>query len=482
MSNRVNPTAQRAGARLAFIQHPIVWLLALALAVRIILMIAYFPSVMLWYDSIRYARIEPRALFADFWMPAGYPMFLKLLRRFSRQLCFTIGIQHLMGLGSGGMLFALMRNLKVNRWMASVLAAVVFFSGDHLYLEHLVMADAFLIFLTCAGLTAAVCAVADRLKLRWLCVASACFGLAATSRSVGIVLLPILAVCTLRQIPGPWQERARALAAAVLPASAIIALYCLGYLAVGGTYLGLCDMTGWNLYARVAPFADCRKFIPPAGTSILCEEIPPGQRPGPFGYVWDVNSVPRRNFALSPKGGEKLGAFAWQVIIHQPRDYARAVLLDLARYIEPAIGPQRAYGGQPREIVSFGWRDTALEQFVAGHMSKKYRGTTVHLRWQRLLAAYQNIVRVPGWMIAIFVALTFVGMISARGALRFGVFLCGLTAFAFYIVPVLTVSYDFRYGIPAETFIVVSGLLGAIAWQRRRSTAATAFPAARLSI
>jgi hypothetical protein len=440
-------------------------------------MIAYFPSVMLWYDSSRYARIEPRGLFADFWMPAGYPMFLKLLRRISRQLCFTIGIQHLMGLGSGGMLFVLMRKLNANRWVASVPAAVVFFSGDHLYLEHLVMADSFLIFLTCAGLTAAVCAVAGRLKLRWICVASACFALAAISRSVGIVLLPILAVCTLWQISGPLQERARALAAAVLPGSAIIALYWLGYLAVGGRYLGFCDMTGWNLYARIAPFADCGKFMPPAGTSILCEEIPPAQRPGPFGYVWDVNSVPRRNFPLTPKGGEKLAAFARQAIIHQPGDYARAVLLDLARYISPSIGPQRAYGGQPREIVSFGWRDTAVEQFVVRHMSKKYRGTKVHLRGQGLLAAYQNIVHVHGFMIAIFVALTFVGMISARGALRFGVFLCGSTALAFYIVPVLTVSYDFRYGIPAETFVVVSGLLGVIGWQRRHSTpAAKALP------
>ena len=464
-------TAQFPLPQTALIRHPIIWLLVLGLAVRIIVMIVYLPSVMLCFDSIRYARVEPRALFADFWMPAGYPMFLKLLRRITRQLCFTIGIQHLMGLGSGVMLFGSMRKLGASSWMASIPAAVVFLSGDHLYLEHQIMADSFLIFLTCAGLAAAVYALANRLKPVWLSVASVNLALAATARSVGLVLLPILAVCTFMQISGSSRKRAGALAAATLPGGAMFGLYWLGYSIAGGAYLGFCDMGGWNLYSRVAPFADCGKFTPPAGTAILCEKIPPAKRPGPFGYVWDLNSVPRRNFALNPQGGEKLGAFARQVIIHQPTDYARAVLFDLARYVNPSIGSQRAYGGQPREILSFGWRDKALEEFIVGHMSKKYRGTKVHLRWQEFLASYQRIFRVNGFMLAAFIALTLIGMITARGALKFGVFLFGLTAFAFYIVPVLTVSYDFRYGIPAETFIVVSGLLGAIAWQRRGSNA-----------
>ena len=60
-------------------------------------------------------------------------------------------------------------------------------------------------------------------------------------------------------------------------------------------------------------------------------------------------------------------------------------------------------------------------------------------------------------------------MFKARGPLRLGVFLFGLSAFALYLVPVLTVSYDYRYGIPPETFVVVSGVLGAVSlWPQLR--------------
>ena len=71
-------------------------------------------------------------------------------------------------------------------------------------------------------------------------------------------------------------------------------------------YLGLNDMRGWNLYAHVAPFADCGKFTPPEGTAILCVARPPAKRPGPFGYVWDRECVARKRFELGPKTGRKL--------------------------------------------------------------------------------------------------------------------------------------------------------------------------------
>ncbi len=74
-------------------------------------------------------------------------------------------------------------------------------------------------------------------------------------------------------------------------------------------------MRGWNLYARAAPFADCGKFTPPAGTEILCEQRPPSERPGPFGYVWDLKSTPRRMFVLGPESSRKLGVFGQRAIL-----------------------------------------------------------------------------------------------------------------------------------------------------------------------
>jgi len=252
------------------------------------------------------------------------------------------------------------------------------------------------------------------------------------------------------------------LAVALMPGVAVFVFYFAAFKLAHGEYAGLTDMSGWNLYSRVAPFADCREFTPPQGTAILCETTPSSKRPGPYGYVWDANSIARRHFALLPN--DKLEAFSWQVVLHQPGDYLEAVVIDLLRYIEPSIVPPRGYSGQPPEILSFAWRDKTVERLVIKALSKKYCGTTVHLHGRQILGAYQNLFRVGGLALAALIAFTLVGMIWSRGQIRFALLLFGLSGLCFYIVPVLTVSYDFRYGIPAETFVVVSGLLGIISF------------------
>ena len=248
-------------------------------------------------------------------------------------------------------------------------------------------------------------------------------------------------------IRGPLNRRVLALGTALLPGIGVFGLYVGVFVLIHGQYLGLWDMSGWNLYSRVAPFADCRRFHPSEETRILCEERAPAGRPGPFGYVWDLSSVPRVNFELGPESGRKLGAFAKQAILHQPGDYLRAVLTDLAKYVDPSINP-RPYGGQSPENLSFGDRETNAEQLVVRAMSRGYLGTAVRLHGQWILAHYQNIFRVGGLSICILALFTVLGMFKARGPLRLGVFLFGLSAFALYLVPVLTVSYDYRYGIP----------------------------------
>jgi hypothetical protein len=440
--------------------RPLLLLLTTGVLMRVILMVTYFPAILMSYDSPRYARIKPMPMFGDFWMPAGYPMLLRILHAISHQLWFTIAVQHVMGLSVGLMIFLATRRLGVKPWVACLPAAIAFLSGDHLYLEHIVMADWFLIFLTAAGLAAAVRGSVPGLNLWWISTGSALLATAALTRSIGIVLLPVLVACTAAWVRKLTGRRAPAIAAALLPGLGVFGLYLGAFKITHGQYLGLCDMGGWNLYSRIAPFADCRKFDPPEGTKILCEQRAPADRPGPFGYVWDLSSVPRVSFELGPESGRKLGAFARQVILHQPWDYLRAVLTDLAKYVDPSINP-RPYAGQLPSTLSFGWRDKTAEEQVVRAMSRGYRGTAVHLHGQRILGHYQRIFRVSGQSICILALFTVLGMFKARGALRLGVFLFGLSAFALYLVPVMTVSYDHRYGIPPETFVVVSGVLGA---------------------
>ena len=414
---------------------------------------------MLWFDSPRFARIDSMPMFGDFWMPAGYAMLLRLLHAISHQLWVTIAIQHAMGLSVGLMMFLVMCRLGAKRWVACLPAAVAFLSGDHLYLEHVVMADYFLIFLTAAGLAVAMRGLIPELSIWWLSTASALLAAAALTRSVGIVLLPILALCTAIWVRRLGSRRAAAIAAAILPGLGVFGLYVGAFEITHGQYLGLSDMRGWNLYSRVAPFADCRKFHAPEGTDILCEQRAPADRPGPFGYVWDLNSVPRVSFELGPKTGDRLAKFATQAILHQPADYLRAVLIDLVKYVDPSINP-RPFSGQPREIVSFGWRDTAVEESVVRAMSRGYRGTTVHLRGQQILGFYQNVIRVGGLSICLLVVLTVLGMFKARGPMR-------LVSLPFRFERKWSSCFRFSVllelscGIPPELFLVVSSVLGA---------------------
>ncbi len=444
-------------------------LLAIAGFARIALMLAYFPAIMVFVDSPRYARINSWPLFGDFWMPAGYPMLLQLLHAISNRLWITIAFQHLLGVSIGVFLFLALRRLGVARWIACIPAAVPLLSGDQLFQEHAVMSDFFLTVLATAGVSVAVRGLVPILQLRWLATGSVLIGAAGLTRNIGFALVPVLALCSAVWFRQSLRHVYLASVAATLPALLVLGCYCSAFLLTHGRYLGLSDMSGWNLYARAAPFADCRKFTPPAGTEILCEQRPPSERPGPFGYVWDLSSTPRRMFVLRPESSSKLGVFGRRAILHQPLDYLQAVVIDLAKYIDPLIASRKRYGGTPREVLSFGRRADS-EKLVVGEMAKGYRGVNVRLHGQQFLAFYQDVFRVDGFMICALLFFTVLGAFKARGQIRLGICLFGLSAFALYATPVIVMSYDFRYGIPPQGLLAVSGVLGIVALAQRKQS------------
>ena len=234
-------------------------------------------------------------------------------------------------------------------------------------------------------------------------------------RSAGVALLAVLAFVAVLAAGDGLRNRAVAACFAVVPAGLVFGLYVAVFWLSGGRYLGISDMRGWNFYSRVAPFADCTKFTPPKGTEVLCETRPPAERPGPFGYVWDLQSAPRRAFELGPETGKKLEKFAYKVMRHQPLDYARAVLLDLARFVEPSLGGNRPLAGQPREVISFGWRDPEVERTVVRAMAWDYRGAEVTVRAQAFLGAYQQYISIRCWWLLPLTISTGCGFLARAG-------------------------------------------------------------------
>jgi hypothetical protein len=449
--------------------RPFLILLAIAGSARVALMLAYFPAIMIFVDSARYARINSWPLFGDFWVPAGYPMLLQLLHAISNRLWVTIAFQHLLGVSIGAFLFLALRRLGIARWLACLPAAVPLLSGDQLYQEHTVMSDFFFTVLATAGICVAIRGLVPTLQLKWLAAGSVLIGAAGLTRNIGFALLPVLGVCSAVWFRQSLRHIYLALAAATLPALLVLGCYWGAFLLTHGRYLGLSDMRGWNLYARAAPFADCGKFTPPAGTEILCEQRPPSERPGPFGYVWDLKSTPRRMFVLGPESSRKLGVFGQRAILHQPLDYLQAVVIDLAKYIDPLIAARQRYGGTPREVLSFAYRGDS-EKLVVDAMAKGYRGVNVRLHGRQFLAFYQDVFRVDGLMICTLLFFTVLGLFKARGQICLGIWLFGLSAFALYATPVIVMSYDFRYGIPPQGLLAVSGVLGIVALAPRKQS------------
>jgi hypothetical protein len=237
-----------------------------------------------------------------------------------------------------------------------------------------------------------------------------------------------------------------------------------------GRYTGLAEMGGINLYSRVAGFADCSRFTPPAGTRVLCERTPPEQRPGPFYYSWDARSPAWSQIgAMDTRTADLAGPFARKALLAQPLDYARVVAKDLVRYVDPTVGTDRPYAGISGEVYLFSYRDPKTEALIQRALRPTYAGVTVRVRHAALLEAYQRSTRVGGLMLLVLLGVALAGAGLGRGPARRGAMLVGATALVLFAVPVMTLSYDLRYGIPGTSLLAAATALGAAALAARRA-------------
>ena len=449
--------------------RPVVILLAVGVALRAATLPLYFPGVLLYPDEARFARAAEgfRHIFDDYWMPAAYPMFLAGLRLLTDQLWFAIAAQHLLGVVAGTALYLAMRRLEMPRWVALIPAAVYLLDGDVLYLEHTLLADQFALALTTLALCAAIFGLRPRIDLRWLAVAGALAAGAWLTRSP-FLLVVIVIVATAVIVAKGAAAKADAGGVAAAGAAVVVVLFVLAFTISDGRYLGLSDMRGWNLYGRVMPFADCSRFDVPEQSRLLCDRRPPSARPGPFSYVWfayaRLPSVPQR-----PTTDDQMWDFATSAIRAQPKDYASAVIGDLARYVHDPDPPARPYNGFGTDLLSFGWRSPYEEAIVREQLATVYDGTEVSAPGADLLGRYQDVARLHGVLVVALLLLTLAGAIFGRGPGRLGVALFGSTSLLLYLAPTATIGYDFRYAVTPSILLACAGTLGAYALWLRRS-------------
>ncbi len=450
---------------------------AVALALRIVLMIGYAPAILSYPDERSYVAAAAGKLFANPFRPAGYSVFLRLVHLVSSSLFVTIAAQHLVGLATAIAAYAVARRIGAGRWTALAPATLIALSGDQLYLEQVLLSDG--LFLTIMVLTC-YCALRvpasekPRRRVGWTVATGTLAGALVTVRTIGVpvaavVVLWLLAVCG----PG-WRRRLAAAGCAGLVCAAILLSYAFAQQSATGVF-GLSRFSGWPLYGRVASFADCRQFTPPPGTRGLCQTTPASSRPGPLFYVWNHHSPARRVVGGPPSGGAKLAAFARAAILAQPGDYLFVVARDFVRYFDPrmvlGVGWADGYGG-----VSLNWRPAAIEAKNLPAIRAYWGPTTIHIHPAivNALESWRRIVHVHGWMVALGVLLGLAGMMLAPDrATREGLALLLGSALAVLVGSALVAEYLYRYAIPPAALLMLAGARGAqvVVARYRRSRA-----------
>jgi hypothetical protein len=363
---------------------------------------------------------------------------------------------------------------------ALVPAAVILLDGDLIFLEHNVMSEGpFVTLYACLLYTGVRCLEEPTPWFRWPALAGVLAVAATVVRSAALVIIPVLAVAMLAS---RGERRQRWLASGVIVATGIVLLG--GYAVASKLDNGRLEIgpaTGWHLYGRAAPFADCRRFTPPAGTRGLCETTPPAQRPGPEFYLYEPQSPAVRLFGYIGQHDDKVGAFARAAIAHQPGDFLSAVWDDIRAYYVPSSHRVQAFGGVSLSPQLDWTRDPGptytkteirtMVRFFSGFTQRKSKDLLAFLN------GYSHAVRFGATLLFITTVLTLIGLFVASGRIRAGIFMFGIGGILQLVVPSVAALYVGRYTVP------LAGPLSAAAavscwslWRRtlpsRRSTTA----------
>lgn len=417
---------------------------------------AGYPSVLWFGDSNGYLSHalwpSPSPL-----RPWGYSLFLLALSP-SHSFVFVVAAQHLLGIATGALVYALVyRGWPGNRMWAGasgvVAAAPSLFDGYQVELEHLLMSDALFIFLV----VAAVALVTWWRRPPWWLGAPAglLLGAATLTRTVGVVVAVVLV---------GWLVARRAGLRMVAMTVSVLALclvsYCGWFFVVHGRF-AITSANGVFFYNRTAAFADCAVIRPRPALAGLCrDQVRQNKKVAPgFAVLWTRQSPFRhiRGGVAGRRANALAGAFARQAIMAQPWDYARVVVRDTAgafawrRTDYPTSGTVARYRYPGQFTIPAEATGTAAA--FTGTRSQA-RAAEPYAGWVR---AYQRHVSLPGTLLGVALAIGAAGLLRRRswsGAAA----PAWLSAVALLVVPVMVADFDYRYVLPVVPLAMIAAV------------------------
>lgn len=459
-------------------------IVGIAILLRLAITLAYSPATMNFADTPTYLFMADGRMFEDPVRPAGYSMFLRIVHAVSSEISVTIALQHLLGILTGAFMYLTVIRVGAPRWAALVAGAAIWLSLDQVLFEHTPMAEPVFTLLFVAALYACVRATEDPHNLvgplttrhAWIAAAGSAFGFAAWMRAAGAPVVLLVALWFALAIPGRvWDRFGRAALAGGMGMAVILAYFAMSASVTDN--FGFSRASGWVLYARTAPFADCTKFEPPAGTEGLCETVSRDDRQGPDSYLWggDSYSPAYREFGPIPEGDEQLGEFARAAIKGQPGTYALTVVNETVRYLVPAFHAR--YNAADYGYFEIRRRDPVVEPVVDDAIDSYYEDESLSVDSDAVsvMTDLQQLLRVHPLLLLQGVILGVIGIVLSRGRVRWALVLLVGAGLSLLAVPSATATWSARYAIPADGPLVAAGAIGLwliISRLRERSAAA----------
>lgn len=449
------------GRRVVDGHWPFLAILLVGLVVRLVAAVAYWPALMFYGDSYAYLRAAGAAT-PPIDRPFGYPALLRALS-WMPSLASVPLVQHLLGLGIGVAIYAVLVRRGAPRWVATACSAPILLDGYQIAIEQQVMSETLFGALLLAGVVLALRAR----TARGGALAGLVLAAAAVTRTAGVVVVVLTVGYLLLRRRG-WRC---ALAAA---ATAALALGSYGgwFAAAHGEW-ALQGQSGHFLYGRVAPFADCSGLSLDAAERSLCPTQPVGERRGPNWFDWSPDTP---YAALGASANNVSGQFARSVILAQPLDYLHAVARDTARYFAPGRStPPTEESNEvwrfPSAAVSPGSEHVVAQYDISGH----YTGSHFSPDAAAFLRDYQRFLYFYGPLLAVFALIgVFGGTWRCRGRPPIGcdALYVALAGLALLVVPSATAMFSYRYALPAGVLLPLAA--GLVATRGDPAAAATA--------
>jgi hypothetical protein len=447
----------------------LVALLMVGLALRVYFLLVWRPAITGYSDTGIYFTGGVESVWSDPLRTVGYSMFLRVLHDITPHLIFVTIVQHLLGLVTAVLYYAAVWRCGGPRWAGLAPAAIIALGGDQLFLEHAALSDALFIFLLAAML---YCTIRARNgSFAWAAGAGLIAGLAVWDREAAAELAPVLAVWLVFSSGRPRWRLVAVGAVSLAVAVGTVAVYAVWR--DGETGLsGLTTNGNWNIYGRVAPWADCRVFTPPLGTRQLCQFTTPAQRGwrSSEDYIY-LPSSPAQKLIGPPYqvskdryAMQRLLEFSESAIWGEPLEYLYAVWRDTIRLFDPEA---HSFGDiSPQRLIDFMLYGpdghSGNNPFVAYWQHRLYPGDPPPYRGPiGPLKEWEKLTRITGVWMALLLLLCLGSPWLVPRRARAGAILFGVVALVLLFFPILTKSYDYRFVIPAFGPLFAVGALAA---------------------